>query len=147
MKTCKDCKLIELMGIEGKTRYWFCEYHQQEVNEDRTACSDILEKDIGRMKKELTNEDIVRVLERAKAIYLFRLREEELPTLCWCIIESFKLQNIRVLYEEISQYIPMINPIFLKVKKISDDYWWSPFNTEKRIKAFDKLINYYKNAK
>ncbi|KAA6340121.1 hypothetical protein EZS27_011995 [termite gut metagenome] len=44
MKTCKDCKLMGVEGKDGETRFCFCAFHQQEVNESDVACEDILEK-------------------------------------------------------------------------------------------------------
>lgn len=50
----------------------------------------------------------------------------------------------RIIYYEISKYIPEFYPEFFGSNADSDDFWWDMYDFESRIKAFDTLLEIYK---
>jgi hypothetical protein len=104
---------------------------------------------------KLTNEDIVRVLERAKEIHIRKHYEgfQYHNGLCFnlesALLEKTDVED--VCPDNIADYIPMFNKTFLECEEVKDEdfngYWWRYDDIESRLAALDKLINYYKNAK
>lgn len=87
------------------------------------------------------------ILEHAKLLYIDKYHYHGM---CYVIEKTLKSYNIYGL----PRYIfAKFNYNFCEGKQISmtvdsyQSYWWDVSNTEDRIKAFDKLINYYKEHK
>lgn len=98
--------------------------------------------------KQLSNKEIVNLLKEAKIIYLNYIKSDkfnkEAIGLCYCIANAYNNKyNKSILYDNIKYIIPKFNKEFFNIKTYYC-YWWPIFNTESRIKAFDKLIFYYK---
>lgn len=88
---------------------------------------------------------IVDVLKEAKE---FLLKSDKEMGMCKCIKWVCKSNSIKyTTLPCIRQNIPEFNCIYLTGKDIPVFlYWWPLFNKQSRIKAFDKLINLYKNS-
>ena len=88
---------------------------------------------------------IVDVLKEAKE---FLLKSNEYTGMCECIKCVCELNSIKytTLYC-IKQNIPEFNSIYLTGKDIPVFlFWWPLGDKQSRIKAFNKLINFYKNS-
>ncbi len=91
------------------------------------------------MKREL----IVKVLKEAKDLYLIGRRHNY--GMCFYLEKVLKKYGYRPFLEycDISDYIPKYNRKFCNANYRKDSYWWDLYDVESRVKAFDKLINYY----
>ena len=88
---------------------------------------------------------IVDILKEAKE---FLLKSDKYIGMCECIRCVCELNSIKyfTLYY-IEQNIPEFNSIYLTNKDIPIClFWWPLCDKQSRIKAFDKLINLYKNS-
>lgn len=86
------------------------------------------------MKKEL----ILTVLKDAKKYY------EDGRSVGMCRSIKFALFVNGILTDEpIVEYISKYNKKFLNVEDTYGSFWWAPNDRKSRIKAFDKLIDYY----
>lgn len=99
--------------------------------------------------KTLSNEEILELIILAK---LFYLESERYPIRGMCrsfylamVVKGYILEYHDIEYKDIRRIIPEFNLEFLEAKKYDIDwYWWHINDTESRIRAFDKLINLYK---
>lgn len=78
------------------------------------------------------------------------LLESERKGMCECINKSLIFFDVNTIYDN-DELFPMFNPDFCEVNYRSrpsyNTYWWYRDDKESRIKAFEKLINYYKQHK
>lgn len=87
------------------------------------------------------------VLEYAKLLYV---NKHISNGMCYSIARALKYYDI---YELPRYVFDKFNYAFCKGKSVIktsnfyDSYWWELENTKDRIKAFDKLIKYYKEHK
>ena len=99
----------------------------------------------------MSNIEIVDVLKRAKQIFM---DHPEYWGMCHCIglaYENKKRGSVLCAYPFLAHIIPKFNREFLNAPKnrIGRAYWWETGTEEGnnlRIKAFDKLIEYYETA-
>ena len=90
-----------------------------------------------------TNSEILEALKEAKKYYI-NIDPYERKGICFCIYIAFvKKFGIDFSYPEFDNLIPEFNPEFLGGKINPQNYWWSIFDKESRIEAFDTLINTY----
>ena len=99
--------------------------------------------------KQLSNKEIVELLKEAKILYIIYAKSDiyyrVIRGLCYCITKSYKKKyNKYLYYDEIIYIIPKFTKEFCNAEPNMDVYWWKPYDAESRIKAFDKLIFYYK---
>ena len=105
-------------------------------------------KKLFKKEEEFSRErvEIIDVLLYAKHFYILCIKENNLnlfPGMCYCIHKALlHYTNMYVSYSDITRYIPEFNVRFLKGNSESA-YWWPSYDTESRIKAFDKLIKIY----
>ena len=78
-------------------------------------------------------------------MYIKRISSGNKCGLCSCIGDVL-CNRFYELYIDKSyrSIIPKFNPKFLGGEVHLSGYWWEKSDTESRIKAFDKLIEYYK---
>lgn len=87
------------------------------------------------------------ILEHAKLLYIDKY---SIHGMCYVITKDLKCYNIDNFPKQIFN---KFNYNFCEGKLISmtvdsyQSYWWDASNTKDRIKAFDKLIKYYKEHK
>ena len=87
------------------------------------------------------------ILEHAKLLYIDKY---SIHGMCYVLVKTLKLYNI---YDFPERIFSKFNYNFCEGKLINmtvdsyQSYWWMVFNTKDRIKAFDKLIKYYKEHK
>ena len=100
-------------------------------------------------KKEEFSKDqveIIDVLLYAKHFYVLCTKRDNLdsfPGMCYCIYKAiFHYTGMHISYTDLIYYIPEFNVKFLGGNPESV-YWWPSYDTESRIKAFDKLIKIY----
>lgn len=108
-------------------------------------------------KKKYHNYLILKWIKDAKECYL---KEDWCVGMCYAFIKTipkyFKKKFCNNCYSErIKNFIPEYYPEFFGTKEIEYDdeldnaieegYWWKHYDEESRIKAFDKLIEIYKN--
>lgn len=88
---------------------------------------------------------IVDVLKESKE---FLLKSNKYIGMCECIKWVCKLNLIKYTSLRcIRQNIPEFNSIYLTGRDVSIFYFWWPLcDQQSRIKAFDKLIDLYKNS-
>ena len=93
--------------------------------------------------KKLRNKEIVTLLRVAKANYIYDIENTSTREgLCYYINRAFhQIYDKHIICCEIPILIPNFNPIFCKGDNTV--YWWPIYNTESRINAFNKLIEYY----
>lgn len=93
--------------------------------------------------KKLSNKEIIYLLETAKNLYI----NYKYPLgMCNAIANAYlKIYNDSLDYDNIIRIIPKFNVEFLNGVLHSFGYWWYMYDTKSRIKAFDKLIKYYKH--
>ena len=90
---------------------------------------------------------ILKCIKNAKEHFI-KDRNKKCPILfglCYYLgIELFS--EFSYTYDKIKNIIPIFTPEYFHIcgsKRYS--YWWSIFDVQSRINAFDKLINYYEN--
>lgn len=95
--------------------------------------------------KKLSNKQIVTLLRVAKVNYIYDIKNTSTREgLCYYIIRAFhQIYDEYITCVDIPTLIPNFNTIFCKGNNTV--YWWPICDTESRIKAFDKLIKYYKH--
>jgi hypothetical protein len=95
--------------------------------------------------KDLTKEDRLEVYRKARETYKKGIANGELPGMCWCMeIAAANLgicTRIGVLdyvynYDLRGKYWPEFDALNTKNQ---GGYWWPKWDTESRLKAFDKL--------
>lgn len=93
--------------------------------------------------EKLSNKEIVTLLKVAKANYIYDIKNTSAREgLCYYIVRAaHQIYDRRILCYEIPILIPNFNLIFCKGNK--GVYWWPKCDTESRINAFNKLIEYY----
>ena len=93
--------------------------------------------------KKLSNKEIVILLRITKVNYINDIKTNLIREgLCHYISETFyQIYDKDIMYVDIQTLIPKFNHIFCKGD--SAVYWWPTYYTESRIKALDKLIEYY----
>lgn len=93
--------------------------------------------------KKLSNKKIVDILLKAKRILI---NGDIFYGLCFCISNAYYSEyGYYLCYENINEIIPKFNPNFLNTTRKSDGYWWAYNDINSRIKALNKLIEYYRN--
>ena len=66
--------------------------------------------------------------------------------MCSAISNAYsKIYNNGLHYYDIKYIIPKFNTEFLNVVCSKYIFWWPMYDRKSRIKAFDKLIKYYKH--
>ncbi|MDR2858940.1 MAG: hypothetical protein LBV64_00910 [Mediterranea sp.] len=96
------------------------------------------------MKKGLTNEEIVRVLERAKDIHAEKEGRSFYNGLCFNLEDALNEETGEedVCPDNIADYIPMFNKAFLGCEHVKDEdfngYWWKYDDHEVRYAALWK---------
>lgn len=88
---------------------------------------------------------VVEVLQKAKDIFLHRIQLYMYTGMCVCIKKAID-RNIDVSNELVNKNIPEFNPKFLEGTTPDKPFWWPVSEHEARIKAFDKLIELYKDS-
>lgn len=93
--------------------------------------------------KKLSNKEIIYLLEQAKNDYI----NSKYPLgMCNAIANAYlRIYNDSLDYDNIAHIIPKFNIEFLNGVLHSFGYWWLLNDYKSRIKAFDKLIKYYKH--
>lgn len=87
------------------------------------------------------------ILEHAKLLYIDKY---SIHGMCYVITKTLKYYDI---YDLPKYIFDKFNYKFCGGKSVIrtfdayDSYWWEVSNTKDRIKAFDKLIKYYKEHK
>ena len=100
---------------------------------------------------ELNNLDILTIITNAKYQYLtnrvYIKNNNNAVGMCYYIEKEIsKYTDKHVSYNNIQKYIPEFIPKTFNINESNIiGYWWIPSNTKDRIKAFDKLIEIYKN--
>jgi hypothetical protein len=105
--------------------------------------------------KDLTKEDRLEVYRKAREIYKNKItlysndENYELPGMCWCIDIAAKYLMINTqVCSNTSHRISVFRPYLRKLywpefdalnTKNQGGYWWPKWDTESRLKAFDKL--------
>lgn len=96
---------------------------------------------------ELNNKDILCVLYTAKAKFI-----ADRNTLNYAFGICYYIQNcihyvfnIYICYAEIKDIIPEFIPETFGLNVDHNNHWWNIDDIDSRIKAFDKLIEIYKN--
>lgn len=93
--------------------------------------------------KKLSNKEIIYLLETAKNIYI---NDEYHTGMCCAISNAYlRIYDDTLGYSDITRIIPKFNTNFLNAALNSYGYWWLMRDRKSRIKAFDKLIKYYKH--
>ena len=100
------------------------------------------------MALECINADVVRIIRRAKALYLRRIRSSSEPCgMCDCISS--------VLYGQYSDFHTLYLSTMIKLKfnretavsifgaDTNESYWWPTNKSAKRLEYFDWLIEQY----
>lgn len=93
---------------------------------------------------------ILDVIKKAKINY-YKYKGTGMCTHLYDAIESCKYLNINEYKDKcvnddfniIKFFIPEFNRKFFNINKDNICYWWPRYDTESRLKAFDKLINLY----
>ena len=91
--------------------------------------------------KKLSNKEIVKILERAKNLYINFCHTSKNGMCHYIMIAYYELYGKHIMVYQTSMIIPKFKPIFCKGDKAM--YWWDLNDTESRINAFNKLIEYY----
>lgn len=92
---------------------------------------------------KLKNKEIIYLLETAKNIYI---NCKYRTGMCNAISNAYlKIYDDSLHYGDIIHIIPKFNIKFLNTSLNSYGYWWLIYDYKSRIKAFDKLIKYYKH--
>lgn len=96
---------------------------------------------------KLTNKDILCVLYTAKSKYITdRNSNNYAYGMCFYIQTCINfIFNIYIYYNEIKNIIPEFIPETFGLDPICSGFWWNTEDIDNRIKAFDKLIEIYKN--
>lgn len=89
---------------------------------------------------------VVEVLQKAKDIFLHRIQVYMYTGMCVCIKSAIYEDAFCVTKELFNKNIPEFNPKFLEAITPDKPFWWPPDQHEPRIKAFDKLIELYKDS-
>ena len=107
---------------------------------------------------------ISELLQEAKKLYLKEIKDNKFSGMCWCIkviankYKSKEEQSRKcyIPYRNIELQIPEFNPSYLKsyipciaIDRYLDvglEFWWDIEDTQSRIKAFDELIELYKDS-
>lgn len=109
---------------------------------------------------------IIDLLKEAKALYLKEIEYKDycdFPGMCWCfkVIANKNKSRIEqgqkghVPYNVIVAQIPEFNPKFFDAPissmrnlniLIGLEFWWHVSEVRERVKAFDKLIELYKDS-
>jgi hypothetical protein len=89
---------------------------------------------------------VVEVLQKAKDIFLYRIQVYTYTGMCVCIKNAIYEDVSCVPKELINKNIPEFNPKFLEATTPDKPFWWPVSEHEPRIKAFDKLIELYKDS-
>ncbi len=91
----------------------------------------------------MKRKKVLEILKKAKRYYLAGIREHYYKGMCYYIGKVLFKSNVNFAYNTIQDYIPKFTPKFCGGKPDFLGYWWDTFDTISRIKAFDKLIDYY----
>ncbi len=92
--------------------------------------------------KKLSNKEIVKILERAKTLYIHDFILTYKHGICHYIISAYcQLHGKHIIACQIPIIIPKFKFKFCKGN--NSIYWWELDDTESRINAFNKLIEYY----
>ena len=89
---------------------------------------------------------VVEVLQKAKDIFLHRIQVYTYTGMCICIKSAINEDFFCVTDKLINKNIPEFNPKFLEATTPDRPFWWPLDIHEPRIKAFDKLIELYKDS-
>lgn len=65
--------------------------------------------------------------------------------MCYCLIRVVRGYKHDTWYDILLYNFPEFNPKYFKSTANSFDYWWNVEDVESRLKAFDTLIELYKN--
>ena len=89
---------------------------------------------------------VVEVLQKAKDIFLYRIQVYTYTGMCTCIKKAINRNIDCVPNKLINKNIPEFNTKFLEATTPDKPFWWPVSEHEPRIKAFDKLIELYKDS-
>ncbi len=90
------------------------------------------------------NKERYLIVLAAKYYYIYNRNANHITGLCHSfnhVLETYtnKYRN------DIIDIIPEFNREFLNAKRLTDPWWWDTNDSQSRIKAFNKLLDYYKN--
>ena len=96
---------------------------------------------------KLNNKDILCVLYTAKAKFIAdRNIDSYMLGMCFYIQNCINfIFNTYICYTEIKNIIPEFAPETFGSTVNHNNFWWNVDDIDSRIKAFDKLIEIYKN--
>lgn len=96
---------------------------------------------------KLTNEEVLCVLYTAKSKFITdRNSDNYAYGMCFYLQISISfIFNIYLYYTEIKNIIPEFTPETFGLNVEYHGLWWKIKDNDSRIKAFDKLIEIYKN--
>lgn len=91
---------------------------------------------------KLKNKEIIYLLETAKTLYI---NNKHYTGMCSAISSAYSKIYNNGFYYDIKYIIPKFNTEFLNAVCGKYGFWWLMYDRKSRIKAFDKLIKYYKH--
>lgn len=87
---------------------------------------------------------ILEWIKSAKRYYINTRYEYPFTGMCFAFNHTANRICINISYNDIEYIIPEFNPTYLNAPR-KEGYWWIFDDYKSRIKAFDKLIDCYKN--